>query len=126
MLQGLSATSSFYFIIMKMIRAHHLKMKTLLKTLKKSVTNDPEVTTQEQPGLVPERRHCRQVPLASHGQRSSVASSGSGLGLEHQAAGLPGWLCHFLGGDTNPLPISFARLKDRDNSVTVRTQLSST
>lgn len=35
-----------YFIIMKMIGAHHLKINTLLKSLVKTVTNDPEFTTR--------------------------------------------------------------------------------
>lgn len=44
---GTICNQLFYLIIMKMIHAHHLKMKTLLKTSKKTVTNDPEFTTQK-------------------------------------------------------------------------------
>lgn len=73
---------------MQMIHAHHLKIKTLLKTLKKSVTDDPEATTQEQPGLVPEGRHCRQVPHAGHDKEAAWLPVAQGLGLRIRRQGL--------------------------------------
>lgn len=116
-----------YFIVIKMVHAHHLKIKTLLKTLKKTVTNHPKSSHSEIASVSTRGQSPRACLGAIHKQRSCVASRGSGLGLWGPTAGNPGWLCHFLiydhGQITRHLHISFSLLKNRDNSgisLTVR------
>lgn len=104
-----------------MIHALYSKVKTRLRILKKTVTNRPKSTAQKSPALVPGRSRRRCLSMLP--TKRETAWLLAGLGPRCQAAGVPGWLCHFLGQATYRLYISFSHLKNRGDSHISRSAL---